>query len=502
MRVARPSSPHASWWCSPRLPAAVRWSCTGRWSSTSGQTSPRTSATRSPQSWQVAWDGHALAHQPLDFFQSNQFWPLHDTLAFSDALVGYAPGRADRLGSGGRGGPLRPAVPVRLRAGLRRRLPAGARARARARRSGGRRGGVRVRALPARAGRPHAGDLERRDPARVRARPARLPPPPRRRGWSRDGRSPTWQLSLGFTLGLPLAYLLATVWADRRDRLAAQRGRPRLDRGLAIATVAGAAIFVAAGLAAQPAVRAGRRRAPGGAPNARATVEAFSGPPWIFLVAPDENLVWGGATSPLRDGLENIPEKTLFPGLVILALAIAGLSSSAYPRWLRSGLGVGVVAVSRARPRVQGRGRAARGRIASSTSCCRGGRRSGFPGGSSPSPRSGSRCSPAAGAQRAMPGDAARRLSRWGGATAIAALLVASDRDRGKGASLRPVRQPGPARGAAGAALRRLGMPAPQLHLPAERAERQPPLPAVVDRRVPGDRQRALEPQSRLHRST
>ena len=50
------------------------------------------------QSWQVAWDGHALGHQPLHVFQSNQFWPLDDTLAFSDALVGYAP--AGLLGSG------------------------------------------------------------------------------------------------------------------------------------------------------------------------------------------------------------------------------------------------------------------------------------------------------------------------------------------------------------------------------------------------------------------
>jgi hypothetical protein len=46
----------------------------------------------------VAWGGHALGHQPLDFFQSNQFWPFDDTLAFSDALLGYAP--AGLLGSG------------------------------------------------------------------------------------------------------------------------------------------------------------------------------------------------------------------------------------------------------------------------------------------------------------------------------------------------------------------------------------------------------------------
>src|SRR5919106_5928198 len=50
------------------------------------------------QAWQVAWGGHALAHQPLEFFQSNQFWPLEDTLAFSDALLGYAP--AGLIGDG------------------------------------------------------------------------------------------------------------------------------------------------------------------------------------------------------------------------------------------------------------------------------------------------------------------------------------------------------------------------------------------------------------------
>ena len=44
-----------------------------------------------PQAWQVAWGGHALTTQPLDFFQSNQFWPEPDSLAFGDALIGYAP---------------------------------------------------------------------------------------------------------------------------------------------------------------------------------------------------------------------------------------------------------------------------------------------------------------------------------------------------------------------------------------------------------------------------
>ena len=52
------------------------------------------------QAWQVAWDGHALKTQPAELFQANTFWPLPDSLAISDALVGYAP--AGLIGSGTR----------------------------------------------------------------------------------------------------------------------------------------------------------------------------------------------------------------------------------------------------------------------------------------------------------------------------------------------------------------------------------------------------------------
>src|ERR671932_309240 len=63
-----------------------------------GRDVPRDLGDPLPQAWQVAWDGHALLHQPLDFFQANIFWPLRNSLAFSDALVGYAP--AGAIGSG------------------------------------------------------------------------------------------------------------------------------------------------------------------------------------------------------------------------------------------------------------------------------------------------------------------------------------------------------------------------------------------------------------------
>ncbi len=308
-----------------------------------GQDVPRDLGDPLAEAWQVAWDGYALGHQPLHFFQSNQFWPLHDTLAFSDALVGYAP--AALFGSGPHAAVFRYDLLFLFAYAL-----AFAGAYLLARELGLGRGGAAV-AAAAFAFAPFrleqdghmqvisSGGIPLALALGVRGYRLRSP------GWVIAGFAvATWQLSIGFSLGLPLAYLLAALGA-----IAAivwlRRGRPRLDRRLAIATVAGALIFVgAAFVLSRPYVRVvdahpDARRAP-------AEVEAYSGPPWVFLVAPEEDLVWGGATAPIRDTFSTgISEKTLFPGLVIVALAIAGLGSPAYPRWLRRGLGLGVVAV-------------------------------------------------------------------------------------------------------------------------------------------------------------
>ncbi|HEY7150661.1 MAG TPA: hypothetical protein VH391_03180 [Solirubrobacterales bacterium] len=308
-----------------------------------GQDIPRDLGDPLAESWQLAWGGHALAHQPLHFFDSNQFWPFHNTLAFSDALVGYAP--AGLLGSGPHAAVFRYDLVFLFAYAL-----AFFGAYLLARELGLGPGGAAV-AGAAFAFAPFR--LEQDGHMQVISsggiplalalgvRGYRL----RRPGWVVAGAAvAAWQLSIGFTLGLPFAYLLAAgalgaaiVWW--------RRGRPRIDRGLAISTVAGAILFAAAGFAlSRPYVdvadtHSGARRTP-------TTVEAYSGPPWIFLVAPEENLVWGEATESLRDGLSNVPEKTLFPGLVILALAIAGLTSPTCPRGLRLGLGIAVIAVS------------------------------------------------------------------------------------------------------------------------------------------------------------
>ena len=106
---------------------------------------------------------------------SNSFWPLGNSLAFSDSLLGYAPGGLDRARRGGRARPLQPALPVRLLARVRGRLPARAGARPAAARRGGGRDRVRLRALPLDDERASARDLERRHPAVAVSAAARLP---------------------------------------------------------------------------------------------------------------------------------------------------------------------------------------------------------------------------------------------------------------------------------------------------------------------------------------
>jgi hypothetical protein len=44
----------------------------------------------------IGWNGHAFLHQPFEWWQTNAFWPNPDSLAFSDAFIGYS---LDRSGT-------------------------------------------------------------------------------------------------------------------------------------------------------------------------------------------------------------------------------------------------------------------------------------------------------------------------------------------------------------------------------------------------------------------
>ena len=464
-----------------------------------GETIPKDLGDPLPQSWQVAWGGHALAHQPLDFFQSNQFWPLDDTLAFSDALIGYAP--AGLIGSGPEAAATRYDLLFLFAyalafAGaylLARELglgPAGAAVAGAA---------LRVRALPARAGRPPARDLERRHPARARARRCAATACAARAGCSPGSRSPPGSSRSGRPSGCrsPICWrcselIAAVVWIAPRAPGARPRGsssRPWPARRCCLGR---------RGLIALPYLRVADEHPDAERPPS--TVEAYSDSPQVFAVAPGENLIWGGATSAMRDELQNPQEKTLFPGLVILG-------AGDRRRW------------SRARsPRGSDRPRRRRRRgSASSRSASRTG---GLPVAVPDRLRAASR----AGTGSAPPGRlftfatlglallaGAGASPRWRGAAAPGAATRGAvgggrrrgarrSRSRSRAAgcrSTRPTARRSP--GSAGARPTSRRSRRRSCTCPPQLADRQPPLPAVVDRRLPRARQRPLEHRAGVH---
>ena len=294
------------------------------------------------EAWQPAWGGHALLHQPLHFFDANRFWPLTDSLAFGDALIGYAP--TGIIGSGPHAAMVRydllflfayalaffAAYLLARELGL---SPAGA-----------------VVAGAAFAFAPYR--LEQDGHLQVISsggiplaiafaiRGIRLGRP-----WWLFWAwvVAVWQVSLGWVLGLPFAYgiagavLIAIIaWLIR--------GRPAVPRNMLIAGAAGAVVFVAISywIAHHYLYIADNFPA---AKRSAHEVAAFSGPLKVFLTAPEENWVWGAATAGFRNSLTTLQEKTLFPGLVIVVLALVGMFSSSLSRRTRIVLGIGTVAI-------------------------------------------------------------------------------------------------------------------------------------------------------------
>ena len=305
-----------------------------------GRVVPHDTADPLLQSWQVAWGGHALTDRPLHYFQSNAFWPLRDTLAFSDALVGYAP--SGLIGDG----PTAALVRYNLLFLFAYALAfVGAYLLARE---------LRVRPLAALvAGAAfayspwrlaHDGHLHIISSGGIPLALFLL-----LRGYSR-GRPryvvagwlvAAWQVSLGFALGLQLGYLLgalAVVAAVHWLR----RGRPPLPLSLVLATVAGAVVFVAvSGLLARPYLRVVDAH-----PEARRTysdVDFYSPPLRGLLVAPTESRLLAAPTKQARDRLAWSAEQAVLPGFTLLLLAGYGALRGVRGRRLRTGLAVGTL---------------------------------------------------------------------------------------------------------------------------------------------------------------
>jgi hypothetical protein len=281
------------------------------------------------QAWQLAWGGHALVHQPLDFFESNQFWPGRDTLALSDALVGYAP-----LAIPGHG--VEAAVARYDAVFLFANALAFAGAYVLARELGLGPGaacvaGVAFAYSPWRL--EQGGHLQILSSGAIPLAIALLIGGYRRRrgglvyaGWAVVAS----QVAIGFSLGLPLLLGLMVgaplVWW----RLGRPVVAPR-------ATAAGVAtVMIATALLAVPYLRVrsdepDSRRSP-------QTIATYSVGPRVFATASSHNPGWGPVTTGLRKDLPAVAEQTLFPGVATLLLAALGAAWTAWPRRLRRAL--------------------------------------------------------------------------------------------------------------------------------------------------------------------
>lgn len=289
------------------------------------------------QAWQLAWGGHRLGNGLDGFFQSNQFWPLRDTLAFSDALIGYAP--TGLIGTGPGAAIARYNVVFLFSYAL---CFVGAYLLCRElglTRTASLIGATAFAYAPWRL--EQDGHLHIVASGTVPLTGFLL-----LRGWRM--RRPgmifatfavvAWRVTVGVSVGLLLVYavgvvgiILLVLW-DRS-------GRPPIGRrvitaaGLGAAVVAGTAFVMS-----RPYLRV-----VAALPEAKRSFEAvaeFGGGPQMFLAGPVESTLWGPLTAPVRDNLIGfVPEQTLFPGLAIGALALLGAragSPLSYP--LRRGL--------------------------------------------------------------------------------------------------------------------------------------------------------------------
>ena len=306
----------------------------------------------SRQAWQVSWVGHILITDPAGLWQSNAFFPEAYSYAFGSSLLGYAP--AGMIGSGPLAAVLRYNILFVLAHAL---LAIGGYALIRqlgAGRTGALVGAVAFAYAPWRLA--QEGHLDIISAGGI---PLALAMLARGHGWSmrygfRPGRRhagwatagwlvATWQITLGFSLGLPFAYVLGAliviVGLTLLVRLVRRRS-PRVGLGwrLLVTDLLGALIFAGVGLLiALPYLRV-----PDTAP-AGTEITFFSTPLRGLLIGPAESRIWGGPHAVPRQSLGWPAEMALLPGFVLYAFALVGLVFSVWRMWQRLALLAGVV---------------------------------------------------------------------------------------------------------------------------------------------------------------
>jgi len=310
------------------------------------------SADPTGQAWLLAWDGHAILHDPARLWDTNAFYPDRSGLAFNDTLLGYAP--AGLIGDGVGAAVLRYNILFVLVFAL---AALGAYALARqlgANRVGAAVAGAAFAYAPWRYG--HEGHLNILSTGGIALALAMLA---RGHGWSlRHGYRPErvrpgwalagwlvagWQISLGFGIGLPFFYVVAGVCLVAAGGWLVT-GRPRLPRRLVLLDLAGGLTFAAVSGAMAWAYESVRAAHP---ETLRSLdyVAVFSPPLRGFVVAPHSSLPWGSWHEAARAALGEVPpEKTLLCGYALYALAGCGLLISIWTVRQRIYLAAGVIA--------------------------------------------------------------------------------------------------------------------------------------------------------------
>jgi hypothetical protein len=197
------------------------------------------------QAWQISWIGHILLTHPQQLWQSNAFYPEPNSLAFGDSLLGYGP--VGMLGDGPLAATLRYNILYVLAHAL---LAIGGYALVRqlgAGRTGAAVAAVAIAYAPWRlAQEGHLDIISAGGIPLALAMLARghgwslrrgLRPEERNAGWAAFGwLAAAWQVSLGFSLGLPFLGVLGLIvllllfgtpliWLRRRSRRRAHQRR-------------------------------------------------------------------------------------------------------------------------------------------------------------------------------------------------------------------------------------------------------------------------------------
>ncbi|WP_207784042.1 hypothetical protein, partial [Micromonospora globispora] len=307
------------------------------------------------QAWQIAWGGHALLTDPAQVWHSNTFFPEPYTYAYSDTLLGFAP-----FGMVG-DGPVAAVARYNLLYVLVHALAfVGAYALARqlgAGRAGAAVAGASFAYAPwklAQAGHLHVlcgggialalAMLARGHGWSLRRgyRPDRVRP-----GWAGAGWAiAAWQITLGFGIGLPFAYVLGLLCLGAAAGYGCSWWRRRVrrvfPRRLLLADLAGGTGFAGVTLVMAAPYFEVVARNPAGRRTV-AQIAMFSPPPRGFLTAPPESWLWGESHAAARATLGFPTEMTLLPGVVLLGLACAGLFFSVWRVRHRVALAAGVL---------------------------------------------------------------------------------------------------------------------------------------------------------------